>query len=147
MTNLVQTRDHPLFVSGIARQAGVDHTFLDRLRGLLARIHAAERQPSASEPVAGPPPIPASLQADLANAPARDTRLVIRTQHLERRPAQLLSAQAWRESGLGAPADREELQRPDTRLEQATTELLARPEERGAELESAGRPAASRPGP
>ncbi|WP_257039728.1 hypothetical protein [Streptomyces sp. OV198] len=52
-----------------------------------------------------------------------------------------MGEQAWRESGLGAPADQEELQRQVSRLEQANTELLARLEERDAELEAA------RPGP
>ncbi|MFJ9360810.1 MULTISPECIES: DUF6262 family protein [Streptomyces] len=124
-------------VSGIARQAGVDRTFLYRHRDLLALIHAAERQPSASEPGAGPPVSLASLQADLANAHARNTRLVSQTQRLERRLAELMGEQAWRESGLGAPADQEELQRQVSRLEQANTELLARLEERDAELEAA----------
>lgn len=41
-------------VSGIARQAGADRTFLYRHRDLLALIHAAERQLSASEPGLGP---------------------------------------------------------------------------------------------
>ncbi|MCX4596929.1 hypothetical protein OG819_47065 [Streptomyces sp. NBC_01549] len=48
-----------------------------------------------------------------------------------------MGEQAWRESGLGAPADQEELQRQGSRLEQANTELLARLEERDAELEAA----------
>lgn len=48
-----------------------------------------------------------------------------------------MGEQAWRESGLGAPAEQEELQRQVSRLEQANTELLARLEERNAELEAA----------
>ncbi len=62
-------------VSGIARQAGVDRTFLyrHRHRDLLALIHAAELQPSVSDPAAGPPVSLASLQADLANTHARNT--------------------------------------------------------------------------
>lgn len=43
-------------VSGIAQQAGVDRTFLYRHRDLLALIHAAALQPSASDPAAGPRP-------------------------------------------------------------------------------------------
>jgi hypothetical protein len=124
-------------VSGIARQAGVDRTFLYRHRDLLALIHAAELQPSVSDPAAGPPVSLASLQADLANAHARNTRLVTQTRRLERRLSELMGEQAWRESGLGAPADQEELQRQVSRLEQANTELLARLEERDAELEAA----------
>jgi hypothetical protein len=48
-----------------------------------------------------------------------------------------MGEQAWRESGLGTPADQEELQRQVSRLEQANTELSARLEERDAELEAA----------
>lgn len=124
-------------VSGIARQAGVDRTFLYRHRDLLALIHAAELQLSASDAAAGPPVSLASLQADLANAHARNTRLVTQTRRLERRLSELMGEQAWRESGLGASADKEELQRQVTRLEQANTDLSARLEEKDAELEAA----------
>lgn len=124
-------------VSGIARQAGVDRTFLYRHRDLLALIHAAELQPSASDAVVGAPVSLGSLQADLANAHARNTRLTAQTRHLERRLSELLGEQAWRESGLGAPVDREELQRQVCRLEQINIELTARLEERDAELEAA----------
>lgn len=48
-----------------------------------------------------------------------------------------MGEQAWRESGLGASADQEELQRQVTRLEQAKTDLSARLEEKDAELEAA----------
>lgn len=48
-----------------------------------------------------------------------------------------MGEQAWRELGLGAPADQEELQRRVSRLEQANTELSARLEESGTELEAA----------
>ncbi|WP_455355422.1 hypothetical protein [Streptomyces sp. SYSU K217416] len=69
-------------MSVIVRQAGVDRTFLYRHRDLLALIHAAELQPSASDPAAGPPVSLASLQADLANAHARNTRLITQTRRL-----------------------------------------------------------------
>lgn len=124
-------------VSGIARQAGVDRTFLYRHRDLLALVHAAEQQPAASVAEAGPSVSIASLQADLANAHARNTRLVTQTRCLERRLSELMGEHAWRESGLGAPADQEELQRQVARLEQANTELSARLEEGDAELEAA----------
>lgn len=77
------------------------------------------------------------LRADLANAHARNTRLVTQIRRLERRLSELLGEQAWRESGLGAPADHEELQRHVARLEQMNTELSATLEERDAELEAA----------
>ncbi|MFF3129986.1 hypothetical protein ACFVRD_49425 [Streptomyces sp. NPDC057908] len=124
-------------VSGIARQAGVDRTFLYRHRDLLALIHAAELRPSASDLAAGPPVSLASLQVDLANAHARNTRLVTQIRRLERRLSELTGEQVWRESGLGAPADHDELQRQVTRLEQTNTELSATLEEKEAELEAA----------
>ncbi|MGW4621938.1 hypothetical protein [Streptomyces sp. NPDC004592] len=56
----------PISVSGIARQAGVDRTFLYRHRDLLALVHAAELQPAAQDPAGATPVSRASLQADLA---------------------------------------------------------------------------------
>ncbi|MFF2624224.1 DUF6262 family protein [Kitasatospora griseola] len=58
----------PISVSGIARQAGVDRTFLYRHRDLLVLVHAAELEPTGHDPAAGPPVSRASLQADLAHA-------------------------------------------------------------------------------
>jgi hypothetical protein len=127
----------PVSVSGIARQAGVDRTFLYRHRDLLALVHAAELEPAAEDPAGATPVSRASLQADLANAQARNTRLVAHVQQLEKRLSEALGEQVWRESGLGAPADVGELQRTITRLEQQTVEMKAALEERGAELEAA----------
>jgi hypothetical protein len=127
----------PISVSGIARQAGVDRTFLYRHRDLLALVHAAELEPANSSPAGASPVGLASLRADLANAQARNTRLNSQVQRLERRLSQLMGEQAWRESGLGAPTDIEELQRTITRLEQQTVELTRTLEEREAELEAA----------
>ncbi|MFE6334198.1 hypothetical protein ACFVOK_13385 [Streptomyces sp. NPDC057798] len=126
----------PISVSGIARQAGVDRTFLYRHRDLLALVHAAELEP-APHPQGAAPVSGASLQADLANAQARNTRLVARIQQLEKRLSENLGEQVWRESGLSAAADIEELQRTITRLEQRTIYLTASLEEREAELEAA----------
>lgn len=79
----------------------------------------------------------ASLQADLANAQARNTRLTARIQQLEKRLSQVLGAQAWQESGLGAPADIDELQRKITRLEQHNVELTSALEEARSDLDAA----------
>ncbi|MGV9343119.1 DUF6262 family protein [Streptomyces sp. NPDC003688] len=127
----------PISVSGIARQAGVDRTFLYRHRDLLALVHAAELEPAAQDPAGAAPVSRASLQADLANAQARNTRLVARIQQLEKRLSEVLGEQVWRESGLGAPADIEELQRTIIRLEQQTIDLTGALEEREAELAAA----------
>ena len=62
-------------VSGIARQAGVDRTFVYRHRDLLALVHAAELEPAERNPASGASAVSrASLQADLANAQARTVR-------------------------------------------------------------------------
>ena len=47
----------------------------------------------------------ASLQADLLAAHERALRLTARIRQLEKRLSETLGGQAWRESGLGAPAD------------------------------------------
>ena len=128
----------PISVSAIARQAGVDRSFLYRHRDLLEIVHAAELEPAAQDPAAGGSPVSrASLQADLANAQARNTRLVTRVQQLEKRLSQALGAQAWRESGLGAPTDIDELQRKITRLEQHNVELTSAFEDARSDLDAA----------
>ncbi|MET7584643.1 DUF6262 family protein [Streptomyces microflavus] len=124
-------------VSAIAREAGVDRTFLYRHRDLLALVHAAELEPAVHDPAAAWPVSRASLQADLANAQARNARLAARTQQLEKRLSQVLGAQVWQESGLGGPVDVDELQRKITRLEQQTVELTAALEEARSDLDAA----------
>ncbi|MFF2148623.1 DUF6262 family protein [Kitasatospora sp. NPDC058190] len=126
----------PISVSAIARQSGVDRTFLYRHRDLLGLVHAAELEPG-QDPAAASAVSRASLQADLANEQARNTRLTARIQQLEKRLSQALGERAWRESGLGAPADMDELQRQITRLEQHNVELTAALEEARADLDAA----------
>lgn len=76
------------------------------------------------------------LQADLINANARGARLFARVQQLEEHLSRHLRNRAWRESGLGGPADTEELERTITRLEQRTVALTTALEEREADLEA-----------
>jgi hypothetical protein len=59
-------------VSALARQAGVDRSFLYRHADLLAQIHAAQAQPTKT--VGGSRVTMASLQADLVNAQDRANR-------------------------------------------------------------------------
>ncbi|MFE3526913.1 DUF6262 family protein [Streptomyces sp. NPDC059161] len=127
----------PISVSAIARQAGVDRSFLYRHRDLLEIVHAAELEPATQDPADTSPVSRASLQADLANAQARNTRLASRFQRLEKRLSQALGTQAWQESSLGAPADIDELQRKITRLEQQNVHLTASLEEARSDLEAA----------
>ena len=122
-------------ISGIARDAGVDRTFLYRHPDLLARIHALEAAPPAAAP--GPAVTRASLQADLLAAHERTTRLATRIRQLEQRLSDTLGEQAWRESGLGAPADIDALNHKIISLEQQVTDLRMQLDERDQDLAAA----------
>lgn len=124
-------------VSGIARAAAVDRTFLYRHPDLLARIHALEAMPRPSAPAAGPGVTRASLQADLLAAHERTARLAARIRQLEQRLSATLGEQAWRESGLGAPADIDALNHKIITLEQQATDLRMQLDERDQDLAAA----------
>jgi Family of unknown function (DUF6262) len=124
-------------VSGIARAAGVDRTFLYRHRDLLEKTHAAEAAPPPAGETAGPAVTRASLQADLLAAHERAVRLNARVRQLEQRLSDALGEQAWRESGLGAPADIDALHQKITHLEQQAADLRLQLEERDDELAAA----------
>jgi len=119
--------------AGIARAAGVDRTFLYRHRDLLEKIHALQAEPATGDST-GPAVTRASLQADLLAAHERAVRLSTRIQHLEKRLSEALGDQAWRESGLGAPADIDALSQKITSLEQQVTDLRLQLEERDDDL-------------
>jgi hypothetical protein len=123
-------------VSGIARTAGVDRTFLYRHRDLLEQLHAAEAQPRGT-PGVGPAVSRASLQADLLAAQHRCTRMAARTHQLQTRLSELLGEQAWRESGLGAPEDIDQLKQRIVSLEQHVVDLRLQLEERDQDLAAA----------
>ncbi len=78
-----------------------------------------------------------SLQADLLAAHERASRLASHIQRLEQRLSEALGEQAWRESGLGAPADVNELHQQITLLEQRTIDLKLQLEERDQDLDAA----------
>ena len=131
-------------VSSIARAAAVDRTFLYRHRDLLGKIHALEAAPPAAGEGPGPAVTRASLQADLLAAHLRRLpgrlllgRLAARTRQLEKRLSEALGEQAWRESGLGAPADIDALTQTITSLEQQAIDLRFQAEERDEELTAA----------
>jgi hypothetical protein len=123
-------------VSGIARRAGVDRSFVYRHRDLLEQIHATKAQP-ANAAGGGPAVSRASLQADLLNAQQRGARLAARVQQLETRLSQLLGEQAWHESGLGAPDDIDQLKQRIVTLEQHTVDLRLQLDERVQDLDAA----------
>jgi hypothetical protein len=124
-------------VSGIARAAAVDRTFLYRHRDLLEKIHALEAAPPARDAIAGPGVTRASLQADLLAAHERAQRLTARVRQLEKRLSEAIGEQAWRESGLGAPADIDALNQKITYLEQKTADLQLQLAERDQDLAAA----------
>ncbi|HUY44158.1 MAG TPA: hypothetical protein VMV92_00310 [Streptosporangiaceae bacterium] len=124
-------------VSGIARAAAVDRTFLYRHRDLLAKIHALEAVPPDPSSGAGPAVTRTSLQADLLAAHERAVRLNGRVQQLEKRLSEALGEQAWRESGLGTPADIDALNQKITHLEQQAIDLQLQLGERDDDLAAA----------
>ena len=125
-------------VAGIARAAAVDRTFLYRHRDLLEKIHAVEAAPPASgDGSPGPGVTRASLQADLLAAHERALRLTARIRQLEKRLSEALGEQAWRESGLGAPADIDALNQKITYLEQKAADLQLQLNERDQDLSAA----------
>jgi hypothetical protein len=79
----------------------------------------------------------ASLQADLLAAHERALRLTARTRQLEKRLSEALGEQAWRESGLGAPADIDALHQKITHLEQQGIDLRLQLGERDQDLAAA----------
>ena len=124
-------------VSGIARAASVNRAFLYRHRDLLGKIHALEAAPPAGGGTAGPAVTCASLQADLLAAHERCVRLNARVRQLEKRLSEALGEQAWRESGLGAPADTDALSQQITHLEQQAIDLRLQLDEQGEDLDAA----------
>jgi hypothetical protein len=124
-------------VSGIARAAVVDRTFLYRHRDLLEKIHALETAPPATGHSASPAVTRASLQADLLAAHERAARLHSRVQQLEKRLSEALGEDAWRESGLGTPADIDALNQRIIHLEQQAIDLRLQLEEQGEDLAAA----------
>jgi len=124
-------------VSGIARAAAVDRTFLYRHRDLLEKIHAIETAPPAAGDGAGPAVTRTSLQADLLAAHERAARLHSRVRQLEKRLSEALGEDAWRKSGLGTPADIDALNQKIIHLEQQAIDLRLRLEEQGEDLAAA----------
>ena len=133
--NRAATDGTEISVSAIARAAAVDRTFLYRHRDLLGQIHATQAGPPGAG--TGPAVTRASLQADLLAAHQRALRLTARIQQLETRLSEALGDQAWRESGLGAPADIDALNHKIANLDQQVTGLRLQLEERDSELAAA----------
>ncbi|MEN8650626.1 DUF6262 family protein [Streptomyces sp. 21So2-11] len=124
-----------LTVSGLARAARVDRTFLYRHRDLLERLHVAASTPVEDGRVAAVSRV--SLQTDLANALERNKRLAARVRQLEKRLSTELGERVWEASGLATPTDIDDLQRRVTLLEQELADTSGELEDRTEELEAA----------
>ena len=124
-------------VAGIARAAGVDRAFFYRHRDLLAQLHALEATPPVAGDGNGPGVSRASLQTDLLAAGERAARLHSRVRQLEKRLSETLGEQAWRESGLGTPADIDALNQKISQLGQQIIDLRLQLEEQGEDLAAA----------
>jgi transposase-like protein len=133
--NDAATRGEDLTVTAIARTAGVDRSFLYRHRDLLGQIHALAAQPTTGSGTTTPSR--ASLHADLLAAQQRAVRLHTRVRQLEQRLSQLLGEKTWRESGLGAPDDIDELKQRIVHLEQQAVDLRIQLDERDQDLAAA----------
>ena len=134
LDNMLKKRDD-ITVSAVARAARVDRTFLYRHHDLLQRVHAAASTPVGEGQFAAVSR--ASLQNDLANALGRNQRHAARIRQLEKRLSETLGQAVWEESGLGAAADLDQLQRRITLLEQELADTQNQLDERTEELQAA----------
>lgn len=134
--NNAGSNGNEISVAAIARAAGVNRTFLYRHPDLLAQVHAAAAEPPTSSRT-GPTVSRASLQADLAHAHERTARQATRIRQLESKLSEMLGEQAYRDSGIGAPDDIDQLNRRITSLEQHVAELTGQLDERNQELDAA----------
>ena len=115
----------------------MDRTFIYRHRDLLEKIHALEAGPGAGGGGPGAAVTRASLQADLLAAHERAARLNARVRQLEKRLSEALGEQAWRESGLAAPADIDVLNQKISQMGQQIIDLRLQLEEQGEDLAAA----------
>ena len=124
-------------VSAIARAAGVDRSFLYRHRDLLEKIHALAAEPPPHQRARRPGGHPSLAAGRPARRPRTRRPAPRRVQHLEHRLSDALGEHAWRDSGLGAPADVDALHQQITHLEQQVIDLRLQLAERDEDLAAA----------
>lgn len=127
--------DDDLSVSSVARAARVHRSFIYRHTDL----HAAILTQAAKDitPPDGRRVGRQALQAELANALHRSSRQTQRINQLEVKLSQILGESAWRESGLGAPKDADQLQQRVETLEQQLADTAAELSARDEDLTAA----------
>jgi hypothetical protein len=122
-------------LSTIARTAGVDRSFFYRHPDLLEQLRSLQLAlpvGAASSMVTR-----ASLQSDLYAAQHRAARFAARVRQLEDRLSELLGEQVWRDSGLGAPDDIDQLHQRIALLEAELVDAKIQFDERTEELAAA----------
>ncbi len=149
---IVEIRDNLLARIAEAEREGwlgeVDRTFLYRHADLLGQVDAAQVNPATGRWSVGPRCEPTS-PTHMARSPDKPPQI----RQLEKKLSELLGEQAWRESGLGAPVDVDQLppqsaipclarsspvpQRRITEREQQVVDLRGQFEERVQELDAA----------
>lgn len=124
-----------LSVSSVARAARVHRSFIYRHGDLHAAVLTQAKQDIT--PPDGSRASRQALQAELANALHRSSRQTQQINQLEVKLSQILGESAWRESGLGAPKDAEQLQQRVTTLEQQRADIAAELAARDEDLTAA----------
>ena len=124
-------------MAGIARAAGVDRAFFYRHRDLLAQLRAWKPPrpwpaTATGRACPGHPCRPTCLPPE--NAPPGSTAGSVSSRNAYPKP---LGEQAWRESGLGTPADIDAVNQKIIHLEQQAIDLRLQLEEQGDELSAA----------
>lgn len=135
MLDTISTTGGDPSVTAVARAAGVDRSFLYRHRDLLTELHRLQAAPVVMGNAVAV--TAASLRVELTNADKRIADLAARNILLERKLSEAMGEQAWRDSGLGAPTDIEQLQRKIVMLEQQVVELTGQLRDRDQELDAA----------
>jgi hypothetical protein len=105
-----------------------------------ATCSARSTPPRLARPLPAAAPVrpsPGRRCKPTCSPPTNAARLHARIQQLEKRLSEVLGDQAWREFGLGAPADIDTLNQRIIHLEQQVTDQRLRLEERDEDLAAA----------
>lgn len=123
-------------ISGVAARAGVHRSFIHRHADLRAAVLAAADEPAAGIHSSSTTVSRKSLQADNANLRDRNNRLAVRVRDLEDRLGEVLGAEAFERSGLGAATGTRQLELTIERQQQEILDLKQRLDERDEELDA-----------
>lgn len=123
-------------ISAVAARAGVHRSFIHRHSDLRAAVLAAADEPAAGVHSSSTTVSRKSLQADNANLRDRNNRLAIRVRDLEDRLGEVLGAEVFERSGLGAATGTRQLELALERREQEILDLKQAMEEREEELDA-----------